>query len=697
MALSFSYQQGSATLPAIQSISVFSTPTGASFAAAVSGTTGSWLTVGTGSSASLTTPLSVAVSVNVSGLVPATYTGSVTVSSGTSVGINVPVSLTVLPANPPSLSVSPALQNVSVLQGAAPVSGQVLISNVGGGSLAFGAQAASDRGWLTLSGSGTGSATPSVPAPLTFTVNPSGLSSGVYTGSIVVSDQNSSSQATSTVVLTVTNTAPYIQLSQTGLAITAVAGAIPATQSFALVNSGTGSLIWSAQPSTLTGGSWLQVSPASGTSVAAQSATDVSISANPAGLQPGQYYGSVNVVSPGAVDSPQTVAVVFNVVSASASPGVTVSAGGVILSGVAGSSASAGQAVNVFNPSSSAITYAATTFTANGTAWLSVNPSSGTLNPGTTSIQIAASLSTLSAGVQTGTVRLAASDGSTATIQVVALAIGSGSASGSALAGTRANLHPLAVTACPANKPSFLIPVFQQPLDRSLAAVAAPETLQVEIVDDCGNPVTAKGGGPVQITFSNGDAGVNLQDRGAGIWAATWTPVNAAPSVVLQIGASENGMTLNSSINLPSTVTVIVPAASAASAPLPTGIANAASAGQATPQVVAPGSYIAIYGAGLAGNGNPSATSLPLPTTLNGTQLFLGGLPMPLLYASAGQVNALVPQGIAPNAIYPLVVTRGGTVSVPVELAVTELQPGSYTVNTSGSGPGIVTNALTGS
>ncbi|HEU5022181.1 MAG TPA: hypothetical protein VFT60_09820, partial [Bryobacteraceae bacterium] len=123
---------------------------------------------------------------------------------------------------------------------------------------------------------------------------------------------------------------------------------------------------------------------------------------------------------------------------------------------------------------------------------------------------------------------------------------------------------------------------------------------------------------------------------------------------------------------------------------------NAAGGGQATPGIVSPGSYIAIYGTGLAGSGNPSAASLPLPTNLNGTQLFLGGLPMPLLYAGAGQVNALVPEGITPNASYPLVVVRGNTVSVPVALTVTELQPGAYTVDTSGSGAGIVTNAATG-
>ncbi len=131
--------------------------------------------------------------------------------------------------------------------------------------------------------------------------------------------------------------------------------------------------------------------------------------------------------------------------------------------------------------------------------------------------------------------------------------------------------------------------------------------------------------------------------------------------------------------------------------PQPTGgIANAASAGQATPSVVSPGSYIAIYGTGLAGSGNPSATSLPLPTTLNGAQATLCGVAMPLLYAGAGQINAIVPQVPVGSAQCPLVVTFGGQASSPVQLTMAALQPGIYTVNLSGSGPGVVANALTG-
>ncbi len=127
---------------------------------------------------------------------------------------------------------------------------------------------------------------------------------------------------------------------------------------------------------------------------------------------------------------------------------------------------------------------------------------------------------------------------------------------------------------------------------------------------------------------------------------------------------------------------------SVAPTPTPTGVANAASGASSA---VAPGSYVAIYGTALAGNGNPSATSLPLPTTLNGAQVTLGGLPMPLLYASATQINALVPQALK-SGTAPLVVSNG----TPLQLTVTDLQPGIYTVNLSGSGPGVIANALTG-
>jgi len=130
--------------------------------------------------------------------------------------------------------------------------------------------------------------------------------------------------------------------------------------------------------------------------------------------------------------------------------------------------------------------------------------------------------------------------------------------------------------------------------------------------------------------------------------------------------------------------------------PAISAVVNAASEAQALPQVIAPGSYVTIYGFGLAGTGTPSAASLPLLTTLNGTQVTIGGMAMPLLYAGSTQVNALVPQGLAPNASYPMVVTVGSTQSLPLTVTVTELQPGIYTENLSGSSAGVVANSQSG-
>ncbi len=56
----------------------------------------------------------------------------------------------------------------------------------------------------------------------------------------------------------------------------------------------------------------------------------------------------------------------------------------------------------------------------------------------------------------------------------------------------------------------------------------------------------------------------------------------------------------------------------------------------------APGSLITITGSGLA-TSTASASMFPLPFSLGGASVSIGGLPAPLLYASAGQINAEVP------------------------------------------------------
>jgi uncharacterized protein (TIGR03437 family) len=693
--LTFSYQLGSPATPASQNISVFSTPLGGGYtvSAASSGGGGSWLSAAA-DSATPVTPGVVSVAVNTSGFTQAgQFSGAVTIHAGAS-SIEVPVTLDVTAAaEPPVLSVSPAQETFSIQQGGAATGGQVTVSNTGGGTLTFSASAASTGGWLTLNSSAAATATPSSPASLGFTIDPKNLTPGVYNGKVTVTDTQSAATGSTIVVLTITGAKPQIQLSRTGLNLAGVAGGSHTDDETVIVsNTGGGTLAWKASASTHSGGNWLRVSPAAGSLDAGAAGSAVTISADPSKLKAGNYSGSINFTAQGATNSPQTVSVRLTVSASQPYPAVRVFSGGAILLGRSGDSAPAQTSISMFNRASTAIRFSART----SASWLSVSPSSGSLDPGSGSVTISADLGSFS-GLRLGTVSLGFEDGSGATIRVLALALPNFGARGRTGASAQLARPMASLAACPGGTASFLIPVFEQPFSGSTVEVSSAADVKVQVIDDCGNAVTAASGGSVQMTFSNGDPGINLADTGGGVWEATWIPANAAAQVTLQVVASQNGLTSGADADIETSETVTVAAAAAGAAPQATGIANAASAGQAIPSIVTPGSYVAIYGTNLAGSGNPNATpGQPLPVTLNGAQVTLGGLPMPLLYAAAGQVNAVVPQGIAPNAAYPLVVVNGTSQSVPVPLTVTELQPGTYTVNTTGSGAGIVTDASTG-
>ncbi len=121
---------------------------------------------------------------------------------------------------PPSLSVSPLTANFALILGASPSPGQLTVSNTGGGTLQFSVQATSSPGnWLTLTGGGSGSATPSSPASLSFTVDPTGLSPGLYTGQITVQYANSPRSTALNAILAVSCAArtQVWPLSQSGL------------------------------------------------------------------------------------------------------------------------------------------------------------------------------------------------------------------------------------------------------------------------------------------------------------------------------------------------------------------------------------------------------------------------------------------------------------------------------------------------
>ncbi len=74
--------------------------------------------------------------------------------------------------------------------------------------------------------------------------------------------------------------------------------------------------------------------------------------------------------------------------------------------------------------------------------------------------------------------------------------------------------------------------------------------------------------------------------------------------------------------------------------------------------LVSPGCLIAIFGSKL-GPSAMSAQTVPLPPTLGGVSVTVGGAAAPLLFVSPNQINALIPADLAipENTVVPIVVT----------------------------------------
>src|SRR5262249_27756414 len=59
------------------------------------------------------------------------------------------------------------------------------------------------------------------------------------------------------------------------------------------------------------------------------------------------------------------------------------------------------------------------------------------------------------------------------------------------------------------------------------------------------------------------------------------------------------------------------------------------------------------------------ANTLPLPTTVGGTQVLIGGVASPLFYVSPGQVNAQIPFELQAGQQYQVIVSANGALTAP--------------------------------
>jgi uncharacterized protein (TIGR03437 family) len=662
--------------PNPQTINISSQLSGLAFTVSSDST---WLTLNSSSGAM---PATLQVSVDSTRLTPNIYKGTITVNVPNAVAptASIAVTFTVQPAAAqPQLNVGSQSLSFTAVRGADTQTARVQVANTGGGSLSYSAVATTDLGsWLAVSPA-TGTATPSSPISMTVVATPGALPAGTYQGKVSI--RSGENTVTIPVTLSITTADGVILVSQSSLSFTAVAqGGSPLPQTFGILNTGQGSMSWTASSSTVSGGAkWFQLSATSGT--VNQPYVDISlidVVINPNGLAPGDYYGLIEVRA-AAANSPQVVTVLLTVLPPGTNPGPEVRPAGLIFTGIAGVTPGS-RDVLIANPKGQADSFLSNKIGA-GFTYLPTNANVQPTEPAT--LRVFPDYSNLKPGaIERGTITLQFTDGTARTISMLSV-VAPGTASTAAAAERSSILGPRA-SGC--SSPKLEIQ-FRSLRANFVATVGQGTTIEVQVADDCGNLVGpgSLAGTLVSAGFSNGDGAIKLTHIGNGVWTGTWRPVHTtsgAVTVTVTAFLVQGATTQANQVDLAGTLsTGTTPTVTAG------GVVQGASFAAGVP--IAPGSLITIYGTNLA-EGSGQAAGLPLPQQLNGTQVKIGDRVVPLLYTSTGQMNVQVPFDAPVNTQYQVTVQRGNALSVPESLVIAAAQPGIFTLNQQGTGQGVI-------
>ena len=721
------------TNPAAQTLSVTSTNGSVSFTALAAVTSGgNWLSV---TPTSGSTNASLQVSANLSGLAVGSYAGSITVTAAGASGSPavIPVSLTV--ANTPNLILTPTALTFNYTTGTAAPAGQsVAVSTSNSAKASYSASVATTTGgtWLKVTpGSGTS------PSNITVSVVPGNLAAGTYAGTVTVS-ATGFNPATAAVTLVITQAKATIQISGGTLFV------LPNTAAPATGNLSVSASDGSAQAFTIATGAtqfkWLTLSPTNGTTPAT-----VKMTVTPAGLIPGIYVTPVTVTMPGLTVSTKTIQIQLTVSGSNLSatpnmltftyqPGLPLPAAQTIaLKPVSGGTVA-------LTSVTTDVGWIVVTQATSAPATLTVSISPGLLSPGIstgnilvkgtgspdTSLEIPVTITVNAAPQLTATPTALTFTyqigGSAAAAQTVALAAAGnlGVSFTAASPGNWLQVSPLHGTT-PGNLTVTAIPAGLGPGtyagNVAVTVLGAPSTVNI--------PVTLTITGQVQLTFSasqlffatsiggaapaaqkvavtSNPGAVAFTAAGGAVWLGV-TPTSGTTPATLSISINPASLavgTYTGAINVtpagslvPQTIAVTLQVGSGGPTPTISGVINAASGAAGK---VAPGMAISIFGTSLGPQTGVPWTVPPqgetVATTLAGTDVLFDGLPVPLLFTSSGQVNALVPFEVAGKASTVLEVVYNGVTSAPMTLPVVAAEPGLFTADATGKGQGAIDN-----
>ncbi len=110
---------------------------------------------------------------------------------------------------------------------------------------------------------------------------------------------------------------------------------------------------------------------------------------------------------------------------------------------------------------------------------------------------------------------------------------------------------------------------------------------------------------------------------------------------------------------------------------------------------VAPNEIVSVFGQGMGPQEAEvfSTKSVTVDTVLANTQVLFNGTAAPVLATQNGQVNTIVPAGVAGLADVVMRVLYNGKISAPHVVAVTESSPALYALDGSGQGQGAILNS----
>ncbi len=645
--LTFTVPSGGSAPPQSLQIATSSTMLNYTLSSTVSSPPGgTWLQVATQSGV---TPGSVSVSVNPAGLAAGTYTGTINITSPNAGNgsLQVPVSLTVNAGS--VLQLTPAALSFAFEIGQTVPGNQSVNVASPTGTVGYLVTAATNSGqsWLLVSpSSGT------APGNFVVSVNPTGLGPATYQGTITVTP-NGSPAETIPVTLVVSNTALLVASPGSVSFNSALGATTNSFQNLSITSTDSTVISFNVSTTTNANSNWLLVSASTGTTPSV-----LTISANPSGLAPGTYTGTVTLTAtnPGNVaNSPQNISVTLVV-----APTATLSVSQTNLSFTQSSSGPTPnpQTVSVTGVGGT-ITFATSVTTSAGGNWLTVTPSNATTP---TALTVTANGANLVPGVYSGQVTLT-SPGSAAP-------------------------QSISVTLTVSNSPTVVVsPASLAPVNFSIGgANPATQTIMLSVTGGAASSftataTTATGGAWLAVSPVTGTTPSNL--------TVTVNPAN------LTVGSYSGAISIaiagatNTPVNVPITLTVAMPAV------LPPTVGAIQNAASSAPTSVSPGLNVVIYGTNM---GPATLTTYQLgasglfATTVAGTQVTFDNIPAPLIYTKSTQVSVMVPYELEGRATTQMVVTYNGLASTALQLRVVESAPGIYTLNQTGTGQGAVLN-----